>query len=63
MEIYDVRGRRVRTLVDEQMANGFHSVRWDSRNESGRQVAPGVYFVRMVVDGDTRGKKKMTVLR
>jgi len=43
LKIYDVRGRLVRTLLDEQVETGGF-VMWDGSNESGAQVASGVYF-------------------
>ena len=45
------------------MPHGRHIVGWDSRNAQGRWVAPGLYFVRLRVDGNVTGDKKMTVLR
>ena len=47
VSVYDVRGRRVRTLVDEvQRADTYH-VEWDGRNDSGELVSSGVYFYRL----------------
>jgi hypothetical protein len=47
LRIYDVQGRVVRTLVDEPMVAGEHTVRWDGRTDSGAQAASGVYFMRL----------------
>jgi hypothetical protein len=63
IDIYNVQGRRVRTLLDRRMPYGNHIVGWDARNGQGRWVAPGAYFVRLSVDGRVTGDKKMTVLR
>ncbi|HMB71697.1 MAG TPA: FlgD immunoglobulin-like domain containing protein [bacterium] len=62
VEVYDVQGRRVRTLLDGPMTRGTHVVGWDSRDESGVRVAAGVYFARYSVDGRERAGRKMTVL-
>jgi hypothetical protein len=62
VEVYDVRGRRVRTLLDRPMTRGTHLVGWDSRDESGARVAAGVYFARCTVDGRELEGRKMTVL-
>ncbi|MFN8178262.1 MAG: FlgD immunoglobulin-like domain containing protein [bacterium] len=48
LEIFDPLGRRVRTLVDARLIAGPHSYTWNGRDGSGRAVAPGVYFVRLV---------------
>lgn len=42
--IYDVAGRRVAVLLDSEVAPGRHSVAWNGRSTSGRQVASGIYF-------------------
>jgi hypothetical protein len=48
LEIFDPGGRRVRTLVDARLIAGPHAYTWNARDASGRTVAPGVYFVRLV---------------
>jgi hypothetical protein len=61
--VFDVAGRRVRTILDRPVARGRHVVGWDSRDDAGARVAPGVYFARLIVDGEERGGKKLTVVR
>ena len=46
LRVFDVRGASVRTLLDRDLPAGRHDVRWDGRDEHGRAVASGVYFVR-----------------
>jgi len=50
LEIFDLAGRRVRTLVDGWQEIGRHQVRWNGRDEGGRALASGTYFVRIVTD-------------
>uniref|UniRef100_A0A832I3G7 T9SS type A sorting domain-containing protein n=1 Tax=Eiseniibacteriota bacterium TaxID=2212470 RepID=A0A832I3G7_UNCEI len=45
--VLDAAGRRVRTLADGPHAAGAHALRWDGRDAAGREVAPGVYLVRL----------------
>jgi PKD repeat protein len=47
IRIYDIRGRRVRTILPGQMATGRHQVQWDGRNDRGRLVGEGVYLYRL----------------
>jgi photosystem II stability/assembly factor-like uncharacterized protein len=47
LSIYDLAGRRVRSLEAGRLEEGMHDLRWDGRNDSGRRVAAGVYFVRL----------------
>ncbi|GAB4366416.1 MAG: hypothetical protein Kow0042_06270 [Calditrichia bacterium] len=47
ISIYDVLGRKVRTLVNEVMTPGKHAVPWFGENDYGVKVASGIYFYRM----------------
>lgn len=47
VEVFDVQGRRVRSLLKANAYAGPHSVRWDGRDGSGQMVAAGVYLVRI----------------
>jgi hypothetical protein len=61
--VYDVAGRRVRTLVDGVEAAGFRrSVVWDGRDDHGHPVASGVYFYRLVAGKFTQ-TRKMVLLK
>jgi hypothetical protein len=57
LTVHDVRGRRVTTLVDDDMPAGIHHVRWDGRNSQGRSVASGIYFCRLDVGGESSSAK------
>jgi hypothetical protein len=54
LALYDVRGRCVRILLDEQTAGGSHVVHWDGRDHAGRRIGAGVYQVRMDYEGRHR---------
>jgi hypothetical protein len=55
LEIHDVAGRLVRTLVDHQdLGAGLHHEIWDGRTDDGREAASGVYFFRLVAGDQTR---------
>ena len=45
--VYDLLGRKVKTLVDENRSTGAHRVVWDGRDESGMTASSGIYFVRI----------------
>jgi hypothetical protein len=62
LTVFDSRGRRVRTLVDDMLKPGKYSVAWDGRGESGKDHASGVYFYRLKVGNKTL-VKKMLLLR
>jgi len=62
LEVFDLRGRLVRTLVDEYQTAGSKSVRWDGSDDRGRQTAAGVYLYALRTD---RGEmvRKMVLLK
>lgn len=47
LEIYDISGSKVRTLVDQPIDPGMHSITFDGNNDSGHSLASGIYFLRM----------------
>jgi FlgD Ig-like domain len=49
--IYDVRGRRLRTLVDGDLPAGATDVVWDGRDQNGATAAAGVYFGSLQTSG------------
>ena len=51
LAVYDVCGRRVRTLLDGSLAAGSHEAEWDGRDDSGREVGSGVYLARLESGG------------
>ena len=61
LNLYDVSGRLVRSLVSEHLESGHHSVPWNGRDDSGRAVASGTYFARLVVGGVSSVKSMVLV--
>lgn len=57
IDVFDVAGRRVRTLRHEEYQAGEHEVPWDLRNEDGLGVASGIYFYRLEAGGKSIAKK------
>jgi len=62
LEVYDITGRKVRTLLKEALPAGVHKISWDGRNENGEAVGSGVYIYR-VVAGAFKESRKMALLR
>jgi hypothetical protein len=62
--IYNLLGKVVKTLVKTRQYPGEHKVLWDGKDESGKEVASGIYFYRLKVSGLELVKpRKMVVLR
>ncbi len=49
--VYDVMGRRVRTLARGQSPAGHRRIRWDARDDDGRALRAGAYYVRLTTRG------------
>jgi hypothetical protein len=62
LDVYDMSGRKVRTLVDQQVTAGEHFVRWDARNDAGERVASGTYVYRLQA-GDLIVSNTMLLLK
>ena len=62
LSIYALIGQHIRTLVDGEQPAGSYSVKWDGRDDTGRDVASGVYLCRMEA-GDYRAVRKMLLAR
>jgi len=60
--VYDMRGRRVRMLIDSDLKAGSHQVHWNGRNDRGESVASGIYMYTLKT-GSERFTRKMTVLK
>ena len=62
IEIMDVRGNRVRTLINENIQMGYRSVFWDARNDSGERVPAGIYFYNLKIKNYVQ-TQKMVLLK
>ncbi len=51
--LYDLSGRRVRTLASGPFESGYHVVQWDGRDDRGGRVPVGIYFLRSSTAGET----------
>jgi hypothetical protein len=62
LEVFDVQGRVVATLVDEAKASGIYEVSWDGRTGNGGPVPAGVYFAR-IRNSTSSSTEKITILK
>lgn len=62
LEVYNINGQKVRTLLDEAVSAGGHTVTWDATSDSGEQVASGVYLYRLTT-GKTSASRKMMLVK
>jgi hypothetical protein len=55
--IYNVLGQKVKTVLDQRVEAGYHSVEWDGRNDMGMQVGSGIYIYRFRADNFLKVQK------
>jgi hypothetical protein len=63
LDIYDLTGRHVRTLLSGGVAAGHHDVQWDGRDERGSSVGSGVYFYRLRAGANSVTSRKMLLMK
>jgi len=62
LDVFNIMGQKVATLVDSHMEAGNHSVVWNSKDKSGNSVASGAYFYKLTA-GDYTSVKKMLLVK
>lgn len=62
IDIYNVLGQKVRTLVDRSLPAGFYNITFDGRGDDSRQLASGIYYYRIMA-GDFRRSRMMMLLK
>jgi glucose/arabinose dehydrogenase len=62
LEVFDVAGRRVATLLDRRMPAGSHRVAWSAR-DPGAERPSGVYFCRLMIDGHVASTRRIVLLK
>ena len=60
--IYDMMGRQVKTLINDQQTAGYRSTQWNATNNAGSPVSAGLYLY-MIQAGEFRQTKKMVLLK
>jgi len=61
LTIYDLRGRHVKTLIDDELEQGSHEAVWDGKDEQGQQVSSGIYLYTLK-SGEKIYTRKMAVV-
>lgn len=62
LKIYDLRGRRVRTLANQAFAAGKYTRQWDGRSDRGLAMPSGVYLVRIKL-AETLETRKISLVK
>ena len=62
VDVYNVKGQKVKTLLNEYRSAGNHNVVWNGRDDNNKQVASGVYLYKMR-NGKFSSTKKMILMK
>jgi hypothetical protein len=57
IEVFNVRGQRIRTLLDATVNKGWHTMQWNGKDQNGNNLPSGVYYLRMNVEGKSYSYK------
>ncbi|MCA9727991.1 MAG: T9SS type A sorting domain-containing protein, partial [Candidatus Eisenbacteria bacterium] len=57
LQVFEVSGRAVRTLVSQSLPAGEHVISWDGRNDQGQSVGAGIFLVRLQANGVEQTQK------
>ena len=60
--IFDVAGRKIRSLISQNQSAGYHRIQWDAKNDLGEPVSAGMY-IYILHAGDHKSVKKMVLLK
>lgn len=61
LQVFNINGQLVNTLIRERQSAGYHELEWDGRSTSGNQVATGLYLYRIVTSNFVESKKMMLI--
>ena len=61
LEVFNVLGQRVATLVNEERPAGLHAAAWDATNAAGQAVAAGVYMYRLTAGGEQHTRRMVLI--
>ncbi|HHE37582.1 MAG TPA: T9SS type A sorting domain-containing protein, partial [Candidatus Cloacimonetes bacterium] len=62
LDIYNIKGQKVRTLVNGNKQAGYHKIIWDGKDNFRNKVGSGIYFYKMTTD-DYNNIRKMILLK
>ncbi len=61
LEIYNVKGQLIKTLINDKRNAGNHRINWDGKNNSGKMVTSGIYYSRLKTSQTTLVKKMLLI--
>lgn len=63
LSIYNIKGQKIKTLIDDEIGKGNHSIIWNGVDEAGKPIGSGLYFYKLNVNGKTESVKKCLLVK
>ena len=63
LTVYNVKGQKVKALLNDNFEKGNHSIVWDGFDDSGKPVSSGIYLYKLNINGKTEAVKKCLLLK
>ena len=63
LSIYNIKGQKIKTLINNEIEQGNHSIVWNGNNEFGKKIGSGIYYYKLNVNGKTEAIKKCLLLK
>lgn len=63
LNVYSIRGEKVRTLVQDALPIGDYTMNWDGKDDAGRNLASGTYFARLRIGAEVVQVRKMIMVK
>lgn len=63
INVYNIKGRKIRKLADSEFSTGTHSIVWNGDDNSGEIVSSGIYYYQLRVNGKVMAVKKCLLLK
>ncbi len=63
LSIFNIKGQKIKNLVQNELIKGNHSIIWNGADESGKEVSSGIYYFKLNVNGKSETVKKCLLLK
>ena len=63
LSIYNIKGQKIKSLLNDQITAGEHSIVWNGKDDNNKPVSSGVYLYKLNVNGKTEAVKKCLLLK
>lgn len=61
LKIYNLKGQLIKVLVNQKLSPGIHTLTWDGKDESGKDLPSGIYFYRLIAGEYSEAKKMVRI--